>query len=173
MLTITLLWCGFSLYVVRPAEAKGSTKDFANWLTTVTKKSSTEDLQKQLEELKKSETDLNSYISQVSRIVSRNNEDFNLPVRKAAASNQIYQVLLLEWNQFQTGTGMANVPPPETVKSTSLLQIDKFGSVGFTAVSYKTPVQKNFYLASRSTFRSINTPESVTPMSEGIAIGAP
>jgi hypothetical protein len=81
-------------------------------------------------------------------------------------------MLLLHWSQFQTGSGMANVPPPETMKSGSALQIDKFNTPGHTSPISSASVTGS-ELSNTGVIEHSGFPSSLTPMANGIAIGAP
>lgn len=172
LFTISLLWAALGVYIVQPAQAKHSARSFSNWFASVTQKTGAADFVDDLERMKNSGMGLRELIEHASYIVSKNNEDFNLPLKGASASHQIYQILLTQWSQYQTGSGMANVPPPESVKSGINIQVDKSGTIGCknnvpeTSLRYIHPVtwhSDEYHLPDRS----------LTPMATGIAIGAP
>ncbi|NGP87619.1 hypothetical protein [Fodinibius halophilus] len=170
---IVLLICsGFSLSLVQSAQARHSTNAFADWLGTMAKTANGADLQQELENLRQSEDHLDKVIERASRIVSNNNEEFAFSYDKSMASQQLYEMLLIEWNQFQTGNEMSSVPVQQTVKSLIVVKTDKYpfnNSVNTYSDKHKktlhrlgqTPVFKNYF--------SI----ALIPMVGGIAIGAP
>jgi len=172
LFTISLLWAGLGLYVVQPAQAKHSARSFSNWFTSVTQKADMVDFADDLNRMKDSGMRLSELIEHASYIVSKNNEDFNLPLKGASASHHIYQILLTQWNQYQTGNGMENMPPPETVKSGFNIQVDKSGALGYGGTA---PASSMRYLHPVS-WHSVEyhfSDKSLTPMATGIAIGAP
>lgn len=158
--------------MVRPAQARQSTKAFSSWLSTVIDKTGSSHLQKELEQLRDSGADVYRLMDHASRVMSRGNKDFNFPLESADAYHQIYRVLLLQWNQFQTGSGMADMPPPEVLKPLVIPQIDKHG------LSAQMNVPANVWYAvyagqlqEIALILSLDT--SLTPLAGGIAIGAP
>lgn len=169
---ISLIVFGLGLCMVQPACGQNSTRSFANWFAEIAKANHSDELAKELDQLKNSGVDLRELVRHASQIISRNNNDFNLPLGKSPASHQIYQVLLAQWNQYQTGSGMANMPPPETVKPGAHLQVDKSGAA--------THIISNGFHSFRFTaLKTISKPsvhspgKPAAPMAAGIAIGAP
>ena len=157
----------------QPAEAVSSSRDFTNWLQSVTKKAHASDLEHKLATLKKSTVDLNRLIEEASRIVSKNNDDFNLPLDPSSASERVHHILLVEWNQFQTGNSMAAIPPVPTIKPFVTFQSPKAlsGPVDLLAMPTDPVCQFiNGFLGEQSVFISSFFK---TPMVGGVAIGAP
>jgi hypothetical protein len=117
-LTVVLLICsGFSLYVVQPTQARHSTNAFADWLNTMTKPANSFDLQQELDNLRESSDHLGEVIEKASRIIHRNNKEFVFPFQESDASQSLYQLLLIEWSQFQTDNAMAGIPLQQTTKT--------------------------------------------------------
>lgn len=170
---VTLLICsGFSLSLVQPVQAKHSTGAFADWLTTMAKASDKADLQQELEQLRQSNDHFDKVIQQASQIVSNNNDEFSFSLSEAMASQQLYQILLIEWSQFQTGNAMSSVPVQQTVKSLIPVKADKdplvtSASLALERIAKKTSDLQSF-LPQKSFFLC-----SPIPMASGIAIGAP
>ncbi|MDZ7689836.1 MAG: hypothetical protein U5K69_01540 [Balneolaceae bacterium] len=130
MLT-TALWLGMAMYLVRPVQADAASNSFASWLDSVVKldEHNSEGLQKKLYQLKESEQSLNKLIQKASEIISRHNEDFNLPLGAAETNTQsVYNMLVWEWNSFQTGNGMGKASVPTTIKASFYPQVDKFST---------------------------------------------
>lgn len=170
--TISLLWFGLGLYVVQPAQANNSSaRSFTNWFSSVAQKTDTHEFARELNRLKDSGVKLSDLIEHASYMISKNNEHFNLPLKGASASHQIYQVLLDQWSQSQTG-GMASVPPPETVKPGLSLQVDKSGTVGYGDIPDITVIHCS-YPETCNMGDCHFLDRSLTPMVTGIAIGAP
>lgn len=172
LFTISLLWAGLGLYVVQPAQAKRSARSFTSWFASVTHKADLADFADDLNRMKNSGMELSELIEHASYIVSNNNEDFDLPLKGASASHQIYQILLAQWSQYQTGAGMANVPPPDSVKSGFSIQVDKSGTPEYgngapeASLHYAHPAPRHS--------AGYHFPgKSPAPMATGIAIGAP
>lgn len=171
---ITLVCSGLGLSVAQPVEAKNSSRDFANWLQSMAKKTQTLELEHKLEPLKNSQGNLYQLIEQASQIVSQNNEDFNLPLDAGSASKNIHQILLVEWNQFQTGNAMAAIPPVPTVKSVVSFQLPKIFSGGVGSFCDSAGVKLFFVPTGELPIVSgASSPIATIPMSGGVAIGAP
>ena len=172
-LMVALLICsGLSLSWVQPVQADQPSHAFARWLSMMAKPADASDLQKELQELRASGGQLEEVLQKASQIVTQNNEEFNFPFSKEKASGQLYQLLLIEWNQYQTGNAMANVPVSHNVKPLLPLHIDKME--GATLATQGQPLF-SAYVSSRwfSQPTSQDISFSIEPMSSGIAIGAP
>lgn len=173
ILLAVFIWAGTGLYLVRPVQAEASSNAFASWLKTVVKKGDTGNLRRQIYQLKESESSLNLLIRKASEMVSRYNDAFNLPLTdNTPDSGQVYNLLIVEWNSYQTGNGMGKAPVPKTVKSNLTPPADKFSHF------YSPAVERTFYTGNYAlTETGPVTPPSVsykiTPLSGGIAIGAP
>ncbi|WP_138431533.1 hypothetical protein [Fodinibius saliphilus] len=170
---IVLLICsGFSLSMVQPIQAKHTTSAFADWLSTMTTTGNGADLQQELESLRQSGDHLDKVIEKASHIVSKNNEEFSFSYDKSMASQQLYQMLLIEWNQFQTGDEMSSIPVQQTVKSLYSVNTDKnpFNSTAstFSHKHNKLLQQVGQALVFKKCFSIV-----LIPMVDSIAIGAP
>ncbi len=171
LIVAVLIWTGFCLNMVQPAHAEQSSQDFASWLTQMAKSSNGVDLQKELNDLQESGDHLDQLIKKASKIVSSNNDGFEFSLKESIASKHLYQFLLIEWSQFQTGNEMANVPVQPTVKLLVSI-VEKMGSIGSGAVFI--PNTEPFFEA-RELIMNPRPVFSVMlePMAAGIAIGAP
>lgn len=172
-LLVTLLVCsGFSLYVVQPAQAGQRSHEFARWLGMMAEASNAPGLKKELQDLKASGGQLAEMLEQASQIVTQNNDEFDFPFATEEASPDLYRLLLIEWNQFQTGNAMDGLPVQQTVKPLLMLQVNKTGSLASTAAGpyfRALHVDKNWIApVSRLATRILTE-----PMSGGVAIGAP
>lgn len=168
-----LIWSGMGLYLARPVQAETASSDFTDWLETVVKKGETEVVYKQIYQLKQSERSLESLIHRASEIVSLYNDDFNLPIRdKDADSRQVYTLLVLEWNSYQTGSGMAKASIPGTIKLSLHPTVDK------SAHSFSGEIQlHNKAVWSVVSDTAVTNGKLFTyhiePLTDGISIGAP
>ena len=172
LFVIAFICTGFGLYMVQQVQVDHSSQAFASWLDTKVKVSDSNGLQKKLDDLRKSAGDLDEFIKEASEIVQSNNENFDFSFAESTASMHFYQLLLIEWSQFQTGNAMAGIPIPSVTKAFGCFVIDHKGALGsavdvslvpdFTGIfdAYTADVDDFFTLA-------------MQPMSEGIAIGAP
>lgn len=169
---ISLLCSGLMMAAAKPVYAVQTNEAFANWLQSLAKKTHTAQLEQRLSSLKKSDTDLNKLIKQASEIISENDEDFNLP--EGAASDNIRQILLVEWNQYQSGNAMTAVPSTERVKPTIAPQQMHPVTPDFKAAA---PAKRNFKVHPLLTTVSFEVSASNTfliiPLVSSIAIGAP
>lgn len=169
--TVLLLCCGFMLCLARPVHAGDRAEAFADWLSSVMNEAEDDRLREELSRLKYADLDFHQLVDHASEIVSRHNEDFNLPIGDAASA-RIYQVLLTGWDQFQTGNAMSSVPVPQ-IKNQVLLQTHTL-SAGFplTAHSGSTlPAPRGEYrTAVPASFPPV---PALMPMVDAIAINAP
>ncbi len=164
---------GFGLYMVQQAQADHSSQAFANWLNSMVSTADGITVQQELDDLQKSTTHLDKIIKEASRIVKSNNENFDFPFSESTAPIHIYQLLLIEWGQFQTGSAMAGIPMPSVAKAVvSVVLENNKAPVGFAE-----KIAKGLEL-----FGSIDALildvdqlfiQALQPMTEGIAIGAP
>ena len=166
-----LVMTGFSLYMVQPAQANQSSQAFTNWLSTMTKSSNGVDVQQQLDDLRKS-GHLGNTIKEASQIVSKNNENFEFSFAESIASQHIYQLLLIEWSQFQTDNAMANVPTQHLPKLLMPVSVDKAGANTFvsTGTNLSGPFQP---ISNKQVMGCETVSKNAVPMVGGIAIGAP
>ena len=172
VVVLVLIWVGFSLYMVQSAKAEYSSHAFARWFSTMLSTSNATELREQLNELRKSNDHLDEILKRASQIIRRNNKDFKFPFAKPEAAGQVYQLLLFEWNQYQTENAMAGIPAQQTVKSLLPIKVEKSASCGTVTAAITTPEVLQWIEASYP----INNREVsffVIPMSSGIAIGAP
>jgi hypothetical protein len=170
---IVLLICsGFGLSLVQPTQAEHSTTAFADWLSAMTKSSNGIDLQQELESLRKSGDHLDKVIEQASQIVSNNNEEFTFSYAKSMASHQLYQMLLIEWNQFQTGNAMSCIPVQQTVKSLVPIKTDKTPFTGL-ATSFSETIEQAFWHVRQIVYPQRGFLFTLIPMVGGIAMRAP
>ena len=166
-----LVMTGFSLYMVQPAQANQSSQAFTNWLSSMTKSSNGVDVQQQLDDLRKS-AHLGNTIKEASQIVSKNNENFEFSFAKSIASQHIYQLLLIEWSQFQTENAMANVPVQHLTKLLMPVSVEKAGANTF--VSTRANLSDTFQpVSTKQAMVCELVSKNVVPMVGGIAIGAP
>ncbi len=165
-----LVLTGFSLYLAQPAQANQSSLAFANWLSTMAKSSDGLDLQ-QLNDLRQA-GHLGNTIKEASQIVSRNNEDFAFSFTESTASQHIYQLLLIEWSQFQTENAMASIPTQHLAKLFVPATFDKAGTGSFSSVGTQ-PAALPCLISDILPINCMTVSKNVVPMVGGIAIGAP
>lgn len=171
---ISLICVGFGLYMVRPAHAQHTSKAFSSWIDTVVDESQAADLKQQLDQMRASGADVYKLMRHASRHMSNTDRNFDLPLDAAAsdASDHILQVLLQQWNHYRTGNGMANVPPPEIIKTPVSITVDKYGSPGF-AMTYSGTTSQEERFSTDEVQKGWIPAHRFEPMSTGIAIGAP
>ena len=169
---IAAICTGFSLYMVQQVQVNRSSQAFASWLDSKVKATDSIGLQKELDDLRKSTNDLDEFIKEASQFVKSNNENFNFSFAESTASMHFYQLLLIEWSQFQTGNAMAGIPIPSVTKTFASIILDKKGAINSaSAVSLIPDVIWEFdvYTTDADEFFTM----AMQPMVEGIAIGAP
>ncbi|PAU94403.1 hypothetical protein CK503_06275 [Aliifodinibius salipaludis] len=158
--------------MVQQVQVNRSSQAFASWLDTKVKASDGIGLQKELDDLRKSAGDLNEFIKEASQFVKSNNENFDFSFAESTASMHFYQLLLIEWSQFQTGNAMAGIPIPSVTKALISVVLDQKGAIGSAATVSLTPEYLwdiGVLTADVGAFFTM----AMQQMTEGIAIGAP
>lgn len=174
-LLVTLFVCsGFSLYMAQPAQASRTSGDFARWLSMVAQGSDAPGLQKELQDLKTSGGQLADMLEHASQIIVKNNSEFDFPFvnEQEEISRELYQLILIEWSQFQTGNAMEGIPVQPKVTPPILLHVDKVKGMASAMASLhcdSTAISGNW----TSTVFGAAAAVSIEPMSDSIAIGAP
>lgn len=169
---ISLICAGICLYMVRPANAQQSTRAFSSWLSAMIDQQDSTQLEEELERLSESGATVYKLMEHASLVMSKEGEKVDMPYASSEASNRIYQVLLQQWNHFNTGNGMANLPPPEIIKPLASISVEKSGKVSFDA-AYPSEIEKTVTSYSGLSERPEHFSKSFEPMITGIAIGAP
>lgn len=166
LIVISLLWVGFSLYLAQPLKAGDTDRAFASWLDKVAETSDKDLLLNNYQDLSKSLVNYDhldsSYGLLFQSIVPFEGD--------AVDTDRLYKLLLVEWGYEQTAKGMSCVPP--TVQPLFTLQLEKYNaSIGGTVFfqSFEAFFTSDFIAASIAAVFDL----SLTPMAEGIAIGAP
>ena len=170
--TILFIGLGFGLYLVQPTQAKHNSQSFASWFSQMAHSSHEIELQDELHDLRKSATQLDQVIKQASRIVSSNNEDFAFSFEESVASHHLYQLLLIEWSQFQTENAMTSVPVPSLVKFQISATIDKLSSTGTIGIIPQI-IDAICWNTGHAAIFDSNLIFALVPMVDSIAIGAP
>lgn len=166
-----LVWTGFSLYMVQSAQADHTSQSFANWLDELATSLDGSELQKKLDDLNGS-TNLEKTIQEASHILSRNAEDLDFPFAESMASQQLYQLLFIEWSYTQSANTMDSVPVKHISKLSISATIDKSGIGGFITEYITAPdtsFSKNIQLVDGQQLAAM----ALEPMVNCIAIGAP
>lgn len=166
---VTLLLCGFGFCFVQPAQTDSNSEDFARWLSSM---ADVAEIKQELDKLKRTGAEFSRIIKKASQIVTENSRELDSALQTSVDSGQIYQLLLIEWNQFKTENTMARVPAESSLKPLLSFSLDKTGtflSNILSGVKYSVAVDH---------VQAINielpvVPSSVIPMIGGIAIGAP
>ncbi|MFH5831514.1 hypothetical protein [Halalkalibaculum sp. DA384] len=177
LLMVATVCMGMALYLVRPVQAETASNSFASWLNTVVKKGEvdSDNVRQKLFNLQNSDESLDILIQKASEIVLRNNEDFNLPLgANSNDSGKVYDLLIWEWNSYQTGNGMGKASlPSTTIKSSILSTLDKF--VHSLSATYRKQAER--FDLSTDLLQSANLiPQQIyhiIPLAGGVAIGAP
>lgn len=172
-LIAAFVWLGLCMQMAQPAGAHQANHSFAKWLSSVVKNDEAGQVIEQVEELQTFDGDLSYLIQRASEIVSRYNDDFNLPIRnKKASTGDMYHLLLVEWNMFQSANTMGKTtvheaPKPQTIRSQEL----HISMPGLQAVRrHQTPLYAG---AAPSPRPKPAYALHLEPHASGIAIGAP
>lgn len=167
-----LVWTGFSLYVVQPGQADHTSQSFANWLDEIAESSDGAELQRKLEDLRESANNFEDSIEEASQIASQNTEDVDFSFAESIVSQQLYQLLFIEWSHSQSGNTMDSVPVQHISKLLVSATVDKSGVSGFSSDSIKAPdipFSMNIQLLDGRQLVA----KVFLPMVNSIAIGAP
>jgi len=169
-----ILLAGMVFYFLTPSNQMGDEDAFTNWLKTNLKTSDNAEVINEIQKLSHSTNEIESVIRKASSLVKTHADDFTLPLAPGAQDeNDVFQVLLTEWNAFQnssSGMGKAviikqaqpyTVPPVDGISfSTQGLHIQEqwVAQASPFETLYLTPVSANYH---------------ISPLSGGTAIGAP
>ena len=172
LLVVLLICTGLSLSWVQPAQANQSSYAFAQWLSMITHSAGATDLNKQLQQLKNTEGPLEDILKEASIILAKKGKAFDFPFAKEHASWSLYSVLLVEWNQYQSGKAMANIPVQQNLNPLVPFHINKVEGMasGMSGGRHSVLLE---YVTLQNTPETTGSPSSILPMSSGIAIGAP
>lgn len=172
-LTVLVVCGGMLACLAQPLQAAHRTQSFADWLSSVVREADGLQVREELNRLRHSRMDFSRVVSEASEIVTRNNEEFNLPLNESDAAAQVYHLLLAEWNQFQTGNAMSAVPLYENVKSFGPQKTEQ--ATGFALPAPDR--QSGLFAPHRAEPGLLHAAPlqvpAVEPMIHGIAIGAP
>lgn len=169
---VTLLLSGFGFCFVQPAQSNSNSRAFASWLSAMASQSDMAEVRAELDQLKQSGAQLSQIIERATRIVTDNNEEFSFALQKAVATQQVYQFLLIEWNQFKTDNTMANLPVRPSVKISIPFSVDKAGAFFAEISTFSNTAPPVSHI--RETVKALPVFQlSIIPMADGIAIGAP
>lgn len=173
VLVTVLIWAGMGLYLTQTAHARTSSNAFASWLSSILKDTESGEVRSQLNQLRDSDVGLYRMLERASEIVSRHNEEVILPFNRTDRSTDlIFHLLLVEWNQYQTGNDMGKASIPHTLKQIVAPQSDKNISAGespLPAIRIALRQCSSLVTDLRNALTSCHT----VPMSGGTAIGAP
>lgn len=172
LIVILLVCSGFGMSLVQPVQARYSSDAFANWLSAMAKNAGSSDLQHELDDLRKSGDHLDQIIKKASHLVKKNNENFSFSHADRLASGQLYQLLLIEWNQYQTGNGMSSVPVTQVTKSVVTNKVQESVILGGVLPGPAKDHTKPFSVGLID-LSGIAYKPAIIPMVGGIAIGAP
>lgn len=168
---IGLLLSGFGICSLQSMQSDNNSRAFARWLSSMANHADIAEISEELDQLKRSNVRFDQMLEKASQIVRSNNDGFAFALQNTVAS-QVYQFLLMEWNQFKTDNSMANVPVRQSVKLGIPYNLDKIGAIiaGASVFKQTFPVSTDILkLISEQPRLQI----SMVPMADCIAIGAP
>ncbi|MDX1637688.1 MAG: hypothetical protein R3281_06950 [Balneolaceae bacterium] len=177
ILLIAAVWSGLALYLVRPVQAETATSSFTSWLETVVKQGDedSEHLRKKLARLSDSGKSLDYLLQQASEIISEHNSEVTLPLEaRGSDTEKVYNLLIWEWNSYQTGNGMGKAPlTSASIKSNFLTSVDKLSHTLHGSFSASDLREKIFAKPEPSPVSTSLCHFHIVPLSGGVAIGAP
>lgn len=170
---ICLLLAGMVLYFTKPISEQADHDAFTSWLQSNLKTGNNAAVSDQIKDLQKTSDELESIIRQASVLVKAHSDDFELPLdAQSKDENEVFQLLLKEWNSYQSSSGMGKAVIIKQAKPHSVLPLD-----GLAFAGYAHQQQKFFdTLISKSSAATPATEAldfNISPLSGGTAIGAP
>jgi|GEM_PF-760820 len=172
MLVGLLICSGLGLSWVQPAQAHREAGAFLQWLDMMVPTNDAPDLHNKLQKLGAEQTPMQEVLKRASRILANQNQEFENYFSKGRGLQSIYQVLLIEWSQYQVGNTMASFPAQYDTQRFIPYQLNKVegtcsGILKFSLLNLPA------FRARDSVIIRQGWDFTVIPMSGGIAIGAP
>ncbi len=170
-----LLLLGIGLNVANISEQNVKHAAFTSWLGSHLKNSDSE-AQEKLDHLSTVQSELEDVIRLASEVVTSHVEDFELPVNSSddePDSDQVYHLLLTQWNQFQhSEAGMGKAVLIEHAKPLTILPNDgKYSQNDGINLKTVTPNSELFHSSNAEVL--LISSYFLSPNESGIAIGAP
>ncbi|MEX0844137.1 MAG: hypothetical protein WD022_02605 [Balneolaceae bacterium] len=173
-INVGFLLAGLVFYFMKPVSESTTHDAFAAWLQSNLKSESNAFVAQQIKSLHHQDDKLESIIRQASALVKAHADDFELPFNSESQNeNEVFQVLLKEWNAFQNATsGMGKAVLIKQANPHSILPVDGMNFSGKSVTQIHTPMLND----SDQNIDPISAPffnYYLSPLSGGIAIGAP
>lgn len=172
-LSVGLLLAGMVFYFMKPVNDNTDHDAFTSWLKSNLKTSDNTSVVDQLKVLSASDEELESVIRQASALVKAHAEDFELPVdSKSQNEGDVFQVLLKEWNAYQSSSGMGKAVVIKQAKPNSVIPVDALAFSGKNNSHYESQL----FASAEESFLHVSPKTSdfhTIPLSGGTAIGAP
>jgi len=170
---VCLLLAGMVLYFMKPVSEQADHDAFTSWLQSNLKTGNNASVYDQIKDLQSSTDELESIIRQASALVKAHSDDFELPVdAQSKDENEVFQLLLKEWNAYQSSSGMGKAVIVKQAKPHSVLPIDALAFAGQDLQKQKT-FNTLVLSGSAATPASEALNFNISPLSGGTAIGAP
>jgi hypothetical protein len=161
------------LYFMKPVSEQANHDAFTSWLQSNLKTGNNASVSNQIKNLHSENDELESIIRQASALVKAHSDDFELPVdAQSKDENEVFQLLLKEWNAYQSSSGMGKAVIVKQAKPHSVLPIDGLAFAGNNIQNQKTfsPLTLS---GSAATPAAESFDFNIAPLSGGTAIGAP
>ncbi|MTI86752.1 MAG: hypothetical protein FH748_02150 [Balneolaceae bacterium] len=124
------LLTGILFHFMLPVNEEVRHEAFASWLQSYVKSQENAQVIDQINKLASEDEELNSVIRKASELVKSHSDDFELPV-KPQAEEDVFHLLLSEWNSFQTSSGgMGQAIIIEQSKTQTVLPKNVLASAG-------------------------------------------
>lgn len=169
--SLLVILLGFTLHFIAPIQESKTHSEFTSWLDAKVKSEENDEIRKLISDLADDADVLDSVIKKASEIVSKNSEDFELPISKSD-NTDVLEVIIDEWNAYQTSSnGMGKAVVIENVKPSAVSQKEA-ASVKKASNSISESCLNNLVnLDAGWDIFSQNT--SSIPFESGVAINAP
>lgn len=165
------LLIGMALHFASPESDKVRHEAFASWLQSHVKSQDNTGVINQINDLAAENVELDQVIRKASELVRSHSDDFELPVQ-TSAEDDVFHLLLSEWNNFRTSSGgMGNAVMIEQGKAPTVLPKDVLASAGKLSpkqISFHYSTEESADLLAAELFTY-----TLSPLSGGISINAP
>lgn len=160
------------LYFLIPIHANNEHEVFTNWLQSHLKSQEENTLRAKITELPSPDEEIESLIRKASALVKQHTGDFVLPLPGSEDEEDVFRVLLFEWNSYQDlAKGMGKSAIIENVKPNTFFPTNGLVFSGKISSGLKSP------LSSAEEYLEKEIPGAhsyyLIPLHSGTAIGAP
>jgi hypothetical protein len=161
-------------YFLKPVSEHASRDAFTIWLQSNLKSGKNTSVLSEIKSLHSVNGEMESIIREASALVKAHADDFKLPVdTRSKDENEVFQLLLKEWNDYQnSSSGMGKAVIIKQAQPQTILPASGMAMGGKWIAHQQKPKQSSSHFLYDLTSAPVLSIHS-TPLSGGIAIGAP